>query len=156
MDPEILRIGSPLPVPATEERCTASSTGAAACRTSHVAFAPNLCNRECCPAARRLGQQLALVAISRPWPPSSAAQHSAACRRLVVVGSLARLRMRALHQANAHYSIKRRDDQERQMRAAPCPGLSGKSGWKRKGGGRKREGKQRHPPAHVSWSSVYF
>jgi hypothetical protein len=72
---EILRIGSPSPATeATEQRCTASSTGAAARRTSHVAYAPNLCNRECSPAARRLGQQL--VAISRPWPPSSTAQHS--------------------------------------------------------------------------------
>jgi hypothetical protein len=68
-DPEILRIGSPSPVPATEERCTASSTGAAACRTSHVAFAPNLCNRECCPAARRLGQQLALGRHLAPLAP---------------------------------------------------------------------------------------
>ena len=79
-------------------------------RTSHVAFAPNLCNRECCPTARRLESQAAARALGPRAAQHSTAQHSIAQRSAAYRGggggggggggSLARLRMRALHQAN--------------------------------------------------------
>jgi hypothetical protein len=84
-DPEILRIGSPSPVPATEERCTASSTGAAACRTSHLA--PRICTQSVQPRVLPRHKKTRAAARTRrhlaPLAPEqrSTAQHSVACRR---------------------------------------------------------------------------
>ena len=149
---EILRIGSDRHHQHQQLRLLSSAAPQVVQEQQHVA--PRICTQSVQPRVQPRRKKTR-AAARRHLAPLAPEQHSTA-QHIVAVGSLARLRMRALPQANAHCSIKRRDDRERQMRAAPCPGLSGKTGWKRKGEGRKREGKQRHPPAHVSWSSVYF
>jgi hypothetical protein len=75
---EILRIGSPSPAPATEateQRCTASSTGAAARRTSHLH--PICATESAAPPQEDSGSS---SSPSRALGPR-AAQHSTACRR---------------------------------------------------------------------------